>query len=214
MLSAEEKQQKLAQWRKLRCCTICFLVTGLVLVILCAFTPKAMDAVLVSQAKKTAQLTPANEQYWRGIPGKYDLGIYWNQYFYNCTNAMDVTYKNAKPEFQEFGPYVYREYDEYNNLNYTSLDNVIGQEQLPVVKNNFNQSTVFDSDGDGFIDTPMFLTNQALFGVWYQQNSMQAEENQWRVYLTLLYSAVQDGLGRQVVQNGVWQQMQSSDFST
>ena len=27
-----------------------------------------------------------------GIPGDRDIGIYWNQYFYNCTNAMDVIY--------------------------------------------------------------------------------------------------------------------------
>jgi len=60
----------------------------------------------------------------------------------------------------------------------------------------------------------MYLTNQALYGVWYQQNSMQSDQNQWRVYLTLLYSAVQDGLGRQLVENGAWQQMQASYFNT
>jgi hypothetical protein len=40
---------------------------------------------------------------------------------------MDVIYKNQKPEFMEFGPYVYREYDNYDDLNYTSLDNLISE---------------------------------------------------------------------------------------
>ena len=51
----------------------------------------------------------------------------------------------------------------------------------------------------------MYLTNQAAYGVWYQQNAAKSPEGQWRVWLTLLYSAVYDGLGRQVIQQGVWQ---------
>ncbi len=40
---------------------------------------------------------------------------------------MDVTYKNVKPEFMEFGPYVYRESDIYNDLDYSTLDNLISE---------------------------------------------------------------------------------------
>jgi len=141
-----EKREQIKQWRKLRHCTICFMVTGVVLLILCGFTPKAMEAILTSQAKKTAQLTPENEQYWKGIPGQFDIGIYWNQYFYNCTNAMAVTYTNAKPEFMEFGPYVYRESDSYDDLVYGTMDNTISQKGLPAVFSNFTTTTAFDSD--------------------------------------------------------------------
>ena len=31
---------------------------------------------------------------------------------------MDVIYKNAKPKFQEFGPFVYREMENYTDLEY------------------------------------------------------------------------------------------------
>lgn len=68
----------------------------------------------------------------------------------------------------------------------------------------FSQGVAFDSDPTGLLDTEMYLTNQALFGVWYQQNAAQAPEQVWRVYLTLLWSAVQDGLGRQLIETGVW----------
>lgn len=77
--------------RKTLCCSICFLVTGVFLIISGAFVPKVMNSVVLSQAKKGSYLTPENEKYWDGIPGYLDMGIYWNQYFYNCTNAMDVS---------------------------------------------------------------------------------------------------------------------------
>ena len=81
---------------------------------------------------------------------------------------MDVVYKNAKPEFMEYGPYVYREYDNYTDIEYGNLDNAISGEQLPAVYNKFIQYVEFDEDKEGNIDEPMYLTNQALFGVWYQ----------------------------------------------
>jgi len=40
---------------------------------------------------------------------------------YNVTNFDDVVFRNAKPELMEFGPYIYREYDDYDNLTYTQL---------------------------------------------------------------------------------------------
>ena len=81
-----------------------------------------------------------------------------------------MIYTNAKPEFREFGPYRYREYDNYTELVYEDLDNSIGKESLPAVFANFSQGVSYVGDGgdsDGLMDTPMYLTNQALFGVWY-----------------------------------------------
>lgn len=56
----------------------------------------------------------------------------------------------------------------YENLTYSNLDNNIddGQE-LPSVSMLFSQGVAFDSDPTGLLDTEMYLTNQALFGVWY-----------------------------------------------
>ena len=113
----------------------------------------------------------------------------------------------------EYGPYTYREFDDYDDLVYQDLDNELGQESLPAVFNKFVQGNNFTSDTPGNIDSKMYLTNQALFGVWYQQNAAQANNTQWRVYLTLLYSAIQDGLGRQVLEQGAWQQMMAGEFS-
>lgn len=76
MLSERSKSKK--QLQKTLCCTICFLVTGVFLVITSAFIPKLFDSLILAGAKKSAYLTPENEEYWRGIPGSLDIGIYWN----------------------------------------------------------------------------------------------------------------------------------------
>ena len=85
--------------KKYQSCAICFLVAGVVLVITSCFVPKTMDSLILAGAKKSSQLTEENEANWNGIPGQLDIGIYWNQYFYNCTNPLEVTYANKQPEF-------------------------------------------------------------------------------------------------------------------
>ena len=161
-------EAQLKRLNRLKCCSICFLVTSVFLIITSAVTPKTMDSLILFGAKKSSQLTPENEVNWKDIPGSNDIGIYWRMYFYNCTNAEDVVYKNHKPAYREYGPYVYREWDNYTDLVYEDLDNFISEESLPAVYNQFSQGTEFDSDVLGNIDEKMFLTNQALFGVWYQ----------------------------------------------
>ena len=119
---------------KYACWGTCFFITGIILVVTCVFTPMAMNTIIGNQAKKSSQLSEANEADWKDIPGSHDIGIYWYMYFYNCTNPEDVTYKNAKPEFMEYGPYKYREHDTYNELVYTDLRNEISEEDaLPAV---------------------------------------------------------------------------------
>ena len=39
-------------------------------------------------------------------------------------NADNVTYKGDKPVFEQYGPYIYREYDSFTNITY--------EQQLPV----------------------------------------------------------------------------------
>jgi len=196
--------------QKLRCWGCCLVIAGVILIVTACFTPKVMDKVITSQAQKSAQLTEANEPIWDGIPGKYDIEIAWNHYLYNCTNFEDVVFKDAAPEFMEFGPYIYREYDTYDNLTWDSVHNWKKGDDEKAVNASFNQFTKFQSDEVGNIDDKMYFTNQAAFGVWYQLNSAP----KWRTYITLLYSIVLDGLGRQVADTGVFEAMSTSEFKT
>ena len=111
--------------RKLKCCGIRFLVAGLILVYACAFTPFTVSTIISNQTKKSAQLSGANQVNWRDVPGSRDIGIYWHMYLYNCTNPMEVTYRNAKPEFMEHGPYTYRQFDSHDAIAYKDLANAL-----------------------------------------------------------------------------------------
>ena len=132
---------------------------------------------MMSEATTDTQLSDAND--WSSFPGSKDVDIYWNQYFYNCTNMMEVVYTNAKPTFQEFGPYVYLESNDYTDMSYTSLSSPSFDAEYPAVNTIYNQSVTFESDVDGSIDKEMYLTNQAMFAVWYQKNAVQANDTQW-----------------------------------
>jgi hypothetical protein len=46
--------------------------------------------------------------------------------------------------------------------------------------------------------------------VWWNQNNTPA----WRIYLTLLYSIVVDGLGNIVTDTAVFTQMRNSEFKS
>ena len=98
-------------------------------------------------------------------------------YFYNCTNAEDVIYKGQRPEFMEYGPYTYREYDNYTDVTWENLSNEISSQEIPAAYMNFTQGINYSDAGDDYIDTKLVLTNQALYGVWYQQNLYSTPEN-------------------------------------
>ena len=50
------------------------------------------------------------------------------------------------------------------------MNNAIDGQSLASVSFDFNQELEHDSDGDGFLDTQMYFTNQALFKRWYKLN--------------------------------------------
>ena len=55
-------------------------------------------------------MTLNNEKTWKDIPGFFDINIHHDNYFFSVTNEDDVIYKGAKPIFEEYGPFIYREH--------------------------------------------------------------------------------------------------------
>ena len=101
--------------QKLGCCAIASIATGIILLGIGIAFNWIMHDLTIFGAKQSAALTKKNEPMWRGIPGQYDIAILRNTYVYNVTNYEDVIYKGAKPIMEEFGPYIYREYDYYED---------------------------------------------------------------------------------------------------
>lgn len=89
------------------------------LILIAAFIPSIFEGIIEGAAKSGAALTQENETNWKGIPGAYDIELNWVHYLYQVTNHDDVIYSGASPEYKEFGPYTYREYDEFTELDYS-----------------------------------------------------------------------------------------------
>ena len=49
-----------------------------------------------------------------------------SHYFFHCTNSDDVVYKGLRPTFEEYGPYIYREYDIFTNITYDVTEPITG----------------------------------------------------------------------------------------
>ena len=87
----EDLQRKIKRANR---CSWCCGISAFLLVAVAAATPFAMNYLINASAKKSSALTQANEQSWRGIPGYYDIGLYWKHYMYNVTNFDDVSTSN------------------------------------------------------------------------------------------------------------------------
>lgn len=103
---------------KLKCCSITSLVIGTVLVIIGVAWNWIMNSLVIMGAKQGAAMTAANSKMWKGIPGNFDIVLARKTHVYSCINHDDVIYKGEKPIMEEWGPYYYREYDDYDEPNY------------------------------------------------------------------------------------------------
>ena len=117
-IELEEKQKRQKAMKSQRCWAFSLSFVMLVMIAIAIIIAYVCEQNIASRAKKTAQLSYDNEPDWKGIPGQYDIDINWNHYLYNCTNLQDVIFKGNAPEFMEFGPYIYRESDEYADVTY------------------------------------------------------------------------------------------------
>lgn len=77
--------------------------------------------------------------------------------------------------FSKVGPYVYKEYDDYQDVTYSG----------DTVSSTLNQGTTHVSD-PGDIDTPMWLPNQGAIKKWWSmQNAWW-----WTTYMKVMYNMV------------------------
>lgn len=86
----------------------------------------------------------------------------------------------STPIFAPVGPYVYTETDVFADPQYGES-----------VTATFTQTTQFQSDPTGSIDTPMWQLNQGMLQYWYKLNN----KPDWQTYIQILYYMVNEGLG-------------------
>lgn len=136
------------------------LTVGFFFTIAACFIPLLMNNYMIHTAELQSTLTEENEKYWKDIPGSNNLSYYLSYYVYNCTNVEDVVFKNAKPNFTELGPIVYKESDTYENVTYnqtyTFPETNKTYDALTAV---FNQSFSLVNASEIDLDSPIYTTN-------------------------------------------------------
>ncbi|CDW87257.1 cd36 family protein [Stylonychia lemnae] len=193
---------------KFKCCGIASIVIGLILIGVGIGWPFIIDSLVKSQSKDQAALGKDNMDKWKDIPGKYDIQLNRKTYLYNAINREDVIFKGEVPTVEEYGPFIYREYDNYSTPEkWDEKITVPGKDKTKnAIRMTFNQYAQYNFGGDygkaqdQDIDKKIWQINQAALGVWFAANHPPA----WRLGLNLLYSVVLDGLGRQVLDQGSW----------
>ena len=142
---------------KFKCFGICTIVTGVVLLSLGIAMPFIFESVTKKVVKSQTALSVENENKWRYIPGIYDVAIVRNIHMYDCLNKDDVIYKGARPKILEVGPFYYREYHDYNDLNFTKLP-LIGEEtkMMDSVRLNFNLTMKEYGENSPLLDVPIY----------------------------------------------------------
>jgi hypothetical protein len=87
---------------------------------------------------------------------------------FNCSNIWDVVFQNQVPAFTQYGPMTYSENDQFANPSWPA--NANGDNLMNAT---YTQSTSFNKDDSGMIDTPMWLPNQAGYSAWWSMNNKQ-----------------------------------------
>ena len=59
-----------------------------------------------------------NEESWKGIPGHFDIDVARKNNFFSVKNPDEVIYQGKKPVFEQYGPYIYREYQVFEDVRY------------------------------------------------------------------------------------------------
>lgn len=145
-------------YTKLRCGAWCCIIIG-VLIMACAIAwIPLLNHLVISGAKEGAQINQANEETWKNIPGHYDILISNGHYFFNCSNSDDVIYKGVKPIYEQFGPYLYKEFDVFTDVQYVDdlavtgisdssySTNVDGTKTASGMTATYNQYLVYNTD--------------------------------------------------------------------
>jgi hypothetical protein len=82
---------------------------SLLFLIIAIATPPLLNKAVEGQVKDNVVMTPANEDTWGEIPGKYNLSVLRHVTLFNFSNGIDVLYNNAKPVFKMIDEVTYQE---------------------------------------------------------------------------------------------------------
>ena len=159
----------------------CLVILGVLLIVLAIILPIYIESVIKSKAEDQVIMGTQNFQLWGVIPGQSEVDMKRFYYLYNLSNPDDFLYNDAKPEFIEVGPYVYDEYQNYTNLNFSS--NV--DTHLEEIHYKFWQYYLHRS---GNTQDTINSLNLGSLGVWNQAKNVPKNKMALQIFSSMILS--------------------------
>jgi hypothetical protein len=82
-----------------------------------------LSSLMDSGAKTSAALTQKNEIDWKDVPGDT---VRHDNYLFSCINKDEVIYGGETPVFEQYGPFIYKETEDWTNVKYDQELEVTG----------------------------------------------------------------------------------------
>ncbi len=166
---------KVASYKKCIYISSSMILLGLVVLLLGVFL---IPNLINNSVLDTILLKEESWDLWGDFPGRSNVSIIKNHYFYNILNLDEVLYGNKKAIPNETGPYSVNEYTLFLNRNYSKDNSTVDYHYYRY----FTDLEGEKRSKDDYIQN----INLVTLGVWYQAKN--APNNQ--VVLKALYTIV------------------------
>ena len=184
------------KFSKVTCSIYCLVILGVISIVLAIVLPIFIESIIKTKAQDQVVMTSNNFQLWGMVPGQSESKMQRLYYLYNLSNPDDFLYNNARPEFIEVGPYVYDEFQNYTNLNFTTNKN-----NLEEINYKFWQYYTHQS---GNPQDKINSLNLGSLGVWHQAKNVPKHKMALQVMSNLIL-----GLEDQLMNVGLAQGIQT-----
>ncbi len=153
--------------------SIVFAIVGAVIIIL---NHTLISGMLHDTILDQTVLKEETWELWASFPGKSNVSVYRDHYFYDIKNLEDVIYGNQKAIGDEIGPYTAEEITEYINRRYSPDNTTVTYNQWRY----FRQTPEQDKKQEDHVKS----LNLVSMGVWNQAKNAPRTQ----VALKALYS--------------------------
>ncbi len=158
------------------------MIVSIVIIIL-AIVILILNNVLIGSTLHNAildqtELKEENWEMWASFPGKSNVSVFRDHYFYDIENLDDVIFSNKKAIANEKGPYTAEEITEYINRQYSPDNTTVTYNQFRYFRNTKEQ----DKKQEDHVKS----LNLVSMGVWNLAKNAPREQ----VTLKALYTIV------------------------
>lgn len=170
------------KFSKIHCLYLSFFILGVLLIILAVVLPFVIESAIQKEAKEQIIMRNNNFNLWGIIPGQSEVNMRRMYYFYNFTNPKEFLYQNERPVFVEVGPYIYDEFQNYTNVNFTKNP----KDGFEEIHYKFWQYFLESKDNKRNLSDNILSLNLGSLGVWYQAKNVPKHKMALQIFSNLV----------------------------